>query len=306
MNPPAPVPLLDSPLVRAVRFLPAWVGHRRGYRLADRIARLADPRLRGVKRVRHPWGEMAYDLDSYVERLMAYELFGEELGALIGLLLRPGDTAVEAGMHIGSMAVRMLERVGPTGRLIGFEASPPMLARLEKNLALNPAMAPRCTIHRAALHEEAGRTVTFYCDERGIDSTLASTPQARAVEVPTTTFDATLAEAGPVRFMKMDIEGAEVLALRGGQRWLGSRDRPDFILSEINDPMLRRLGSSAEELFALFLAHGYRPLEVEWAGRGQRLRARAVPHTHRFPENADLLLCRDEERERELMAALGA
>src|SRR5690606_32627200 len=100
--------------------------------------------------------------------------------------------------------------------------------KLTRNLALQSA-ANNVVMHCAALHRHAGEIVTFYCEDLASDSTLAPSEGARTVEVPTVTLDETLAAEGPVRFMKIDIEGAESLALEGGREWLRSDRRPDYI-----------------------------------------------------------------------------
>ncbi|MGK2938728.1 MAG: FkbM family methyltransferase, partial [Solirubrobacteraceae bacterium] len=41
--------------------------------------------------------------------------------------------------------------------------------------------------------------------------------EATPVDVPTTTLDETLGDAGPVRFLKIDVEGAELAMIRGGK-----------------------------------------------------------------------------------------
>jgi len=77
------------------------------------------------------------------------------------------------------------------------------------------------------------------------------------LQVPVTTLDLSIpAEArGSIRLMKVDIEGAEVRALRGAKR-LRAEDRP-LLLIEVEDSHLRRQRSSATELFALLADAGY-------------------------------------------------
>src|SRR5262249_33883484 len=68
----------------------------------------------------------------------------------------------------------------------------------------------------------------------------------------------------PVRFIKMDVEGAEPQVLRGAARIL-REDRPT-ILSELHPVQLERAsGVSAEEFLAQLQALGYRAQTIDGA-----------------------------------------
>ena len=54
--------------------------------------------------------------------------------AVAALALRPGETVVDAGCGTGWCLPRIAERVGPTGRIIGFDPSPDMLAHARTRL----------------------------------------------------------------------------------------------------------------------------------------------------------------------------
>jgi hypothetical protein len=60
----------------------------------------------------------------------------------------------------------------------------------------------------------------------------------------------------PIRFLKVDVEGAEPLVFRGARRLLTS-DRP-LILSEINSPRMEEIsGCSAREMIGEMESIGY-------------------------------------------------
>jgi FkbM family methyltransferase len=85
------------------------------------------------------------------------------------------------------------------------------------------------------------------------------------------TLDAFCAEQGIKRvdFIRMDIEGAELMGLRGASGIL-DRDVP-HVLVEIHPPMLSsRFGGSAEEVLEIFRSRGYRMFAVN----GDHLEAR--------------------------------
>jgi hypothetical protein len=74
-----------------------------------------------------------------------------------------------------------------------------------------------------------------------------------------TTLDAFCAQRGldKIDFIRMDIEGAELMALQGAAHIL-DRDRPHVLL-EIHPTMLAaRFGGTAEQVIELFTRRGYR------------------------------------------------
>src|SRR5262245_57083076 len=64
-------------------------------------------------------------------------------------LLRPGDTAVDVGAHIGFFTMRMAARVGEAGRVYAFEPLASNADLLERSIAEN-GFADRVVFHRAA------------------------------------------------------------------------------------------------------------------------------------------------------------
>jgi hypothetical protein len=84
--------------------------------------------------------------------------------------------------------------------------------------------------------------------------------QAESVQVPITTLDEAMAgETGPVRLMKVDVEGHEPAVLEGGRSFF-ERVRPDYLFLEFEEDHLESAGSSGNELFEGVVALGYRPL----------------------------------------------
>ena len=84
----------------------------------------------------------------------------------------------------------------------------------------------------------------------------ATTASGTEIEVEVTTIDELAAEAvRPVSLVKLDIEGAELRALRGASRLLEG-PRPVFII-ELEPAHLQRQGASVREVQKLFEDAGY-------------------------------------------------
>jgi FkbM family methyltransferase len=171
-------------------------------------------------------------------------------------ILRPGDCVIDIGANVGYYTMVAAKLVGPAGCVHAFEASPRTAAWLVANAALNPGANIHVHIH--AVTDRCGETQFFTAapDRTGYSSIRDLGEQATAVAtVPTISLDSILSELPPTRLVKIDVEGAELLVLRG-MRGLIERDQPHFIL-ELDDAFLRELGASAREQCEFLTSLGY-------------------------------------------------
>lgn len=81
--------------------------------------------------------------------------------------------------------------------------------------------------------------------------------------VPLTRLDDALdrLEIQHVDLLKIDIEGAEVQALRGAEKLLSGPDAPP-VVCEVSEYGLTQMGSSKDELYDLMQGHGYTPTTI--------------------------------------------
>jgi FkbM family methyltransferase len=180
-------------------------------------------------------------------------------------LAGPGDLVIDGGAHIGFFTLLASSRVGPTGRVMAFEPSGATAATLRRNVALNGC--GNVTIVQAALGDTSGTAVlaqaataeTGQATLRPIDQVASRT----AITVAALD-DVLIDEAQRVALIKLDLEGAELRALRGMARVL-ERDRPHLIV-EVTQAFLKEAGGSPGELYRLLTAHGYVAHAIEWNG----------------------------------------
>jgi FkbM family methyltransferase len=174
-------------------------------------------------------------------------------------------------------SIEAARRVGSGGRVIAFEPNPETLVRLRRNLALSD-VANIVSVQAVACFEKPSRLMLFLrpganTGESSLSGENASQEgAARAVEVDPVPLDEILetVRVSRVDVIKMDIEGAEVTALRGATRTL-ARYRPALVL-EVDDHHLHNMGTSEGELRAFLDAAGYMPgfrlgRNVTWAPR---------------------------------------
>ena len=134
---------------------------------------------------------------------------------------RPGDYVIDAGSCWGDTALYFAHQAGPDGHVYSFEFEPDNLKVFEKNLELNPELAPRIEIVREALWRQSGETL--HCLANGPASSLVADEANHgqdAVPITTASIDDFVArrKLPRVDFIKMDIEGAELDALHGARQ----------------------------------------------------------------------------------------
>jgi FkbM family methyltransferase len=187
-------------------------------------------------------------------------------------LLKPGDCAVDVGAHIGFFTTQMAAAVGSEGHVYAFEPLDANADLLEQSLAEN-GFGGRVHFQRAAVGAAPGTaTLTFPAETLNSGGAYllrdGTAPLAgnRKKEVPVVAIDA-LDLHRPVRFIKMDVEGAEPQVLRGAATLL-QRDRP-LILSELHPTQLERAsGISPDQYLGQIAAFGYRAHRIEHGGIG--------------------------------------
>jgi FkbM family methyltransferase len=178
--------------------------------------------------------------------------------------LRAGDVVADVGAHVGVHALplgRRLRALGG-GRVIAFEPAPDSAAAIRAGAARN-GLAPYVEVVETALGETDG-TVEIFGDPRygahdaGVRSQFGHGDLvARA---PVTSLDAWAAATGLDRLdvVKVDIEGAEILALRGARETL-RRLRPRLLAIEVKDVVMERGPGDEASLHALLAECGYAP-----------------------------------------------
>lgn len=194
------------------------------------------------------------------------ELYEPELTHL-GLFLRPGETFVDAGANCGLFTVAGARVVGSSGKVLSFEPGPTVLPMLERNVSQNDL--GMVTIHRCGLGAEAGKVRLYQHPHGASSATLGCAPGSEAsfVEIEIDTLDAVLARSDikQIDLIKMDVEGAEELILRGASG-LFERHRPR-VLFEINPEAIANLALKVDGAWSILAALGYTFFQVDETGR---------------------------------------
>jgi FkbM family methyltransferase len=191
---------------------------------------------------------------------------------LLAHAVAPGDTVVDVGANFGLYAFHAARAAGASGHVYAFEALPTTALALRRVLRLL-RVADSVTVVDKAAGDFAGSApiaVPRRDDgsvQRGV-ATLAPRADAAAaetVDVPVARIDDELPGGREIAFMKVDVEGADLAALRGAERTIA--ESAPTILVEVAPRLLARQGDSAAAVEAFLERHGYRTYRYDAAAR---------------------------------------
>jgi len=206
---------------------------------------MVDLDLRGVEFEASNFGERS--------RILSYGWEPDYLAAMLAAL-RSDDVLYDIGANVGLVALHAA-RICQT---IAFEPDPAFLSRLQRNVQLNPELHVK--VLPTAIGDAVGEAKLFTDGHGGNSPSLVHQRGERGeAKVAVTTLD-TLVEAGTLpepTVVKLDIEGAEILALRGARQLLEGPRPPRALFLEVHGSFLSGFGSSAEEVMGLVRQAGY-------------------------------------------------
>ncbi len=180
--------------------------------------------------------------------------------------VRPGFVACDIGANIGTYTVPIARLVGPSGHVVSFEPNRPTYACLRQNIRQN--RLANVTLLRAAAGPESGTAGLVVTADNFGEVHLAPPGGVATARVAVTTVDAEVARLRlhRVDFIKIDVEGFELAALRGATRTLDNNVNL-VVQTEIVSAHSARYGFEVADLVAFFSAHGYAPYTCDPSGQ---------------------------------------
>lgn len=167
--------------------------------------------------------------------------YEREQTALFQEWIRPGATVLDVGGHVGYYTLVSARLAGPTGRVVAFEPNPANHDFLRRHVAINGLA--NVEVVQAAVSSSNG-TARF---DFGSGSGTGHLAESGAIEVRTVRLDDFCAERGlRPNAIKIDVEGAELEVLRGGEQTIAA-SRPVIFLSTHGEPVHRACLAWLEE-----------------------------------------------------------
>ena len=184
--------------------------------------------------------------------------YGDEAESVERVLseVKQGDVFYDVGSCVGLYSIHVA-LLGAS--VIAFEPDPSYRKRLKRNIRINN-LRKKIKVLDWAVSDKAGN-VTLYTD--GVEGNSPSLRQVGSrgnVIVRTDTIDNAIRkkQIPAPNIVKLDIEGAEILALRGMKKLLTSSKAPRFLFVEFHPEFLPDYASSFEECKKLVEEFGYR------------------------------------------------
>ncbi len=207
--------------------------------------------------------KMECDLRDHIQRQIYFFGAYEPIESfLLHYLLEEEDIIVDAGANIGFYTLLMAQTV-KSGKVFGFEPVPKNFQTLKHNISLSPHIHKIQIQNNGLWHEKD--LLQFSLDESMEDNVGSFT--AGKVEHALTReacevfpLDDFCKDFIKLDFIKMDIEGAELSALKGAQKTI-ERLRPQFLI-EINRKACERFGYSPDAIFEFFKVRNYQFYQV--------------------------------------------
>ncbi|KKU70559.1 MAG: Methyltransferase FkbM family [Candidatus Beckwithbacteria bacterium GW2011_GWC2_47_9] len=173
---------------------------------------------------------------------------------IIKRIVKPGMMAADIGAHIGYFTLLLAKLVGPEGRVHAFEPEPANFKLLSRNVEENKLA--NVTLYNLALSDQEG-THELYLDASNLGNPSFSErnlpPGAKkgSVSVRTGKLDNVIKTFD---FIKIDVQGAEGLALAGAA---GTLKGVKAIVMEFWPYGLRNQGTNPLQLLEYLMSFGF-------------------------------------------------
>ena len=195
--------------------------------------------------------------------------FEKDVCGFVCRFLKPNMTFFDIGANLGLYTVIAGKILNGTGKVHSFEPSQREFDRLAYNVRINDLNNVK--INHLAISDRDGMVELNVCDDIRaaynsigvVTHTEAEGFVCRKENVASTTIDSyVLSEKiKKVNLIKIDVEGAESLVLRGAAKLLEIEYAP-VLICEFNDNTARGLESTSEELWNILTEYGYSLYEL--------------------------------------------
>lgn len=198
--------------------------------------------------------------------LVAYRIYKQRFESgwhHLQQFVRPDTLIIDVGANVGFFTLPFAQWVsGNSGRVLAVEPEPENVRSLIAAVA-SSATRDRIEVVEAAIADTTEERFLALNPANPADHRLAS----HGIAVRGTTLCRLVDERGrpPVSLLKIDVQGAELMVLRGASELL-ERDGPAIYL-ELDDGALTMAGTADHEVIDFLSRHGYGMNRLEADGR---------------------------------------
>jgi FkbM family methyltransferase len=204
--------------------------------------------------------------NEYVGR--AAYLWGDNdprITAVVGAVVRNGDTALDIGANFGLPGLLIAKCVGPNGAVHLFEPQPVVASCLRASLLINGYS--NAVVHECALSDHNGSATMTISDPSDMSTATLSPPKPnsttpiRSICIRTENAGNYVVSLGcsKVALIKIDVEGHEAVIFASMREWL-AEVRPPVILFECH---LEGRGFQEQESVRILSGLGYEFFNID-------------------------------------------
>ena len=175
--------------------------------------------------------------------------------------IKPGNTVLDIGANIGYYTLISARLVGPLGRVYAFEPDPANFRLLQKNVEAN-GYANVVLVNKAVSNKTGKLRLYLNPANRGDHRVYDSKDGRPSLEIETVALDRFFKPLDKkIHFIKMDIQGAEALALEGMKGLVGKNKRIKLV-TEFSPASLKLAGSRPESYLKSLKLLGFSLFEI--------------------------------------------
>lgn len=172
--------------------------------------------------------------------------------------VKAGDTVLDIGANIGYWSTAMSAQVGANGRVLAFEPNPLTVRYLKQNLDINGCK--NVTVYECGLSNCVEDGKLYLSETHSGDDRICDVPNTdrKSIGVSIRTLDSMRGDfdANRISFIKIDVQGLEVMVLEGAKNLL--KGISPMILIEYS-PLGAEAGIEQERLNSLIGSLGFTP-----------------------------------------------
>lgn len=198
--------------------------------------------------------------DETISRMILAGDFESFETAIVKTYIKNGFHVLDIGANIGYYSLVFASLVGSQGKVYAFEPTPRTFQILKHNIHQN-GFDSVVTPYQYGISNVNQKAQLYINDYNKGDNRLYKSADMKSVDIDLVTIDNFLKLDSKIDFIKMDIQGAEALAIKGMFQLL-QKDKPTVIM-EFWPHRIKRLGIEPKEMLQDLQNIGYGFQDIE-------------------------------------------
>lgn len=185
-------------------------------------------------------------------------VYGELDTEIVKNEIKPGDIVIDVGANIGYYTLIFAKLVGKTGKVIAFEPEPKNFEILKKNIEINNY--DNVIAEQKIVSDKCGKMKLYLSDSGIVGHRIKQIENLeKCIEVESIILDDYMKKLnldGKINFIKIDVEGAEHVVLKGSKKILEKNNHLK-IFTEFNREEIKKYDSDPDEMLSLLINNDF-------------------------------------------------